>query len=167
MTSELNFTVVVRPVTDMNEPTNHSYCDGGTCHCTYGVDWTQTYKLAFSGSISSSTLHARGAELLPGQVDGVVVLLGVTLLPLLEIWPTTNVLQTLLGVPHRDQFLGLNKGHCWFLQFCFTYLSCSCRAVMEFALTHFFFWKYWGRVFCLLLSIQDKTCHNKNWKVTC
>lgn len=38
-----------------------------------------------SGGMRSSTLHARGAELLPGQVDGVVVLLGVTLLPLLEI----------------------------------------------------------------------------------
>ena len=49
---------------------------------------------------SGRTLHAGGAKLLPGQVDGVVVLLCVTLLPLLEIRPTTDVLQTLLRVPH-------------------------------------------------------------------
>lgn len=61
-------------------------------------------------STSSSTLHAVGAELLPGQVDGVVVLLSVTLLPLLEIRPAANILQTLLGVPHRDHLLGLMEG---------------------------------------------------------
>lgn len=67
------------------------------------------------GSISCSTLHAGGAELLPGQVDGVVVLLGVTLLPLLEIRPTADVLQTLLRVPHRDQLLGLTDRHSFFV----------------------------------------------------
>ncbi len=64
-----------------------------------------------------STLHAGGAELLPGQVDGVVVLLSVTLLPLLEIRPSTNVFQTLLGIPHRDQLLGLTEGHFCVLMF--------------------------------------------------
>lgn len=67
-----------------------------------------------SGSISSSTLHAGGAELLPGQVDGVVMLLCVTLLPLLEIRPSANVLQTLLGISHRDHLLGLMTDTCWF-----------------------------------------------------
>lgn len=51
---------------------------------------------------SSSTLHAGGAKLLPGQVDGVVVLLGVALLPLKEIRPPANVLQALLGIPYGD-----------------------------------------------------------------
>lgn len=57
----------------------------------------------------SHTLHAGGAKLLPGQVDGVVVLFSVTLLPLLQVGPSTDILQTLLRVPHRDQLLGLNK----------------------------------------------------------
>lgn len=58
-------------------------------------------------SLSSSTLHAGGAKLLLGQVDGVVVLLGVTLLPLQEIGPSANILQALLGIPHRDYLQGL------------------------------------------------------------
>lgn len=56
---------------------------------------------------SSSTLHAGGAELLPGQVDGVVVLLGMALLPVQEIRPSANILQALLGVPHGDYLQGL------------------------------------------------------------
>lgn len=62
-------------------------------------------------SLSSSTLHAGGAKLLPGQVDGVVVLLGVTLLPLQEIRPSANILQALLWIPHRDYLQGLMGDH--------------------------------------------------------
>jgi len=40
---------------------------------------------SIGGGNMSLTLHAGGAELLSGQVDGVVVLLGVTLLPLLVV----------------------------------------------------------------------------------
>lgn len=58
-------------------------------------------------SLSSSTLHAGGAKLLPGQVDGVVVLLGVALLPLQEIRPPAHILQALLGIPHGDHLQGL------------------------------------------------------------
>lgn len=36
-----------------------------------------------------------------------VVLLGVALLPLQEVRPPTDVLQALLGVPHRDDLQGL------------------------------------------------------------
>lgn len=64
------------------------------------------------GGSSSSTLHAGGAKLLLGQVDGVVMLLGVTLLPLLEVRPSTNILQTLLGIPHRDHLQGLMRDTC-------------------------------------------------------
>lgn len=73
---------------------------------------------SINGGISSGTLHAGGAKLLPGQVDGVVVLLGVTLLLLLKIGPSTNVLQTLLGIPHRYHLLGLMEGHFFCFVFC-------------------------------------------------
>lgn len=58
-------------------------------------------------STNSSTLHAEGTKLLPAQVDGMIMLLSMILLHLLKIRPSTNVLQTLLRVPNRDQFLGL------------------------------------------------------------
>lgn len=75
---------------------------------------------SISVSKSSITLHADRAELLPGQVDGVVVLLSETLLSVLEIRPSTNVLQTLLRIPHRDQLLGLMKqdGACYYSHTC-------------------------------------------------
>lgn len=56
-----------------------------------------------------STLHADGAKSLPGQVDGMIMLLSVALLSLQEIRPSTNILQTLLRIPKRDQLLGLRE----------------------------------------------------------
>lgn len=45
------------------------------------------------------TLHASGAEFLPGEEDGVVVILGVSCVRLLlQEGPTTHVLQTLRRV---------------------------------------------------------------------
>lgn len=80
-------------------------------HLSGQVDGVTSSTCSISGAISSSTLHAGGAELLPGQVDGVVMLLGVILLPLLEIGPSTNILQTLLGIPHRYHLLRLMERH--------------------------------------------------------
>ena len=57
------------------------------------------------------TLHAGGAELLPGEEDGMVVVLsvpGVRLL--LQEGPATHVLQTLGRVPQLDQTHGLEGG---------------------------------------------------------
>lgn len=39
-----------------------------------------------------------------------VVLLGVTLLPLQEVRPSADVLQALLGIPHGDDLQGLVGG---------------------------------------------------------
>lgn len=64
----------------LTHPCNRSV----TCRDTSQVTAGERYWwCGFSGGVS--TLHAVGAELLPGQVDGVVVLLGVTLLLVLEI----------------------------------------------------------------------------------
>ncbi|TNN42009.1 hypothetical protein EYF80_047811 [Liparis tanakae] len=64
-----------------------------------------------SETLPGKTLPVRTSPARLFPVDGVVVLLGVVLLPVLEVGPSTDVLQTLLGVPHRDQLLGLEGGH--------------------------------------------------------
>lgn len=56
------------------------------------------------------TLHPRGAELLPGEENGVVVILGVPrVLLLLQEGPAAHVLQTLRRVAQFDQGGGLER----------------------------------------------------------
>lgn len=57
------------------------------------------------------TLHARGPELLAGEENGVVVVLGVArVLLLLHEGPAADVLQALRRVPQLDQALRLDSG---------------------------------------------------------
>lgn len=60
--------------------------------------------------VCSVTLHPSGTELLPGEENGVVVILCVPcVLFLLQEGPATHVLQTLGRVPQFDQGHGLER----------------------------------------------------------
>lgn len=67
----------------------------------------ESFKYMF---MSLVTLHARGAEFLSREEDGVVVVLGVPcVLLLLEKSPATHILQTLRWVSQFNQAHGLER----------------------------------------------------------